>query len=137
MSQLGVTRGRCSRAQLPHGWIRSNALRNNLIHPNEYVRGSTLRFLTKLREPGLLESLVPSIKACLTHRHPYVRKNGKFFDRTQRWRLLGSTPARTRSRSSSSRLVAAIAGLRVLALAATPRAAVICFCAGDRRKHAP
>lgn len=54
----------------------SNALRNNLIHPNEYVRGSTLRFLTKLREPGLLESLVPSIKACLTHRHPYVRKNG-------------------------------------------------------------
>jgi coatomer subunit beta len=53
----------------------SNALRNNLIHPNEYIRGSTLRFLTKLREPELLEPLVPSIKQCLTHRHPYVRRN--------------------------------------------------------------
>lgn len=53
----------------------SNALRNNLIHPNEYVRGCTLRFLTKLREPELLEPLVPSIKLCLSHRHAYVRRN--------------------------------------------------------------
>ena len=41
----------------------------------EYVRGSMLRFLCKLREPELLEPLVPSIKACLEHRHSYVRKN--------------------------------------------------------------
>ena len=53
----------------------SNALRNNLIAPNEYIRGCTLRFLTKLREPELLESLIPSVKACLSHRHPYVRRN--------------------------------------------------------------
>lgn len=39
-----------------------NALRNDLNHPNEYVRGSMLRFLCKLREPELLEPLVPSIK---------------------------------------------------------------------------
>jgi coatomer subunit beta len=31
--------------------------------------------LTKLREPELLESLIPSVKGCLTHRHPYVRRN--------------------------------------------------------------
>ena len=53
----------------------SNALRNNLISPNEYIRGCTLRFLTKLREPELLESLIPSVKVCLSHRHPYVRRN--------------------------------------------------------------
>lgn len=39
-----------------------NALRNDLNHPNEYVRGSMLRFLCKLKEPELLEPLVPSIK---------------------------------------------------------------------------
>lgn len=40
----------------------SNALRNDLQHPNEYVRGTTLRFLTKLKEPELLEPLIPSIR---------------------------------------------------------------------------
>lgn len=39
-----------------------NALRNDLNHANEYVRGSMLRFLCKLKEPELLEPLVPSIK---------------------------------------------------------------------------
>ena len=34
-----------------------------------------LRFLCKLREPEIIEPLVPSIKACLNHRHSYVRKN--------------------------------------------------------------
>jgi hypothetical protein len=62
-------------AAAPRPRCCSNALRNNLISPNEYIRGCTLRFLTKLREPELLESLIPSIKACLAHRHPYVRRN--------------------------------------------------------------
>lgn len=44
-----------------------NALRNDLNHPNEYVRGSMLRFLCKLREPELLEPLVPSIKVSPLH----------------------------------------------------------------------
>lgn len=43
----------------------SNAWRNDLQHPNEYVRGATLRFLCSLREPELLEPLVPSVRACL------------------------------------------------------------------------
>mmetsp|Transcript_2989 Transcript_2989/g.8739 ORF Transcript_2989/g.8739 Transcript_2989/m.8739 type:complete len:956 (+) Transcript_2989:164-3031(+) len=52
-----------------------NALRNDLNHSNEFVRGSMLRFLCKLRESEIIEPLMPSIKACLDHRHSYVRKN--------------------------------------------------------------
>lgn len=68
----------------------SNAIRNDLQHPNEYVCGMTLRFLCKLREPELLEPLLPPCRACLVsshtfgsshcqeHRHSYVRKNAVF-----------------------------------------------------------
>ena len=52
-----------------------NAIRNDLQHPNEYIRGSTLRFLQKIKEPEILEPLVPSVRQCLDHRHSYVRKN--------------------------------------------------------------
>ncbi|KAI9249871.1 adaptin N terminal region-domain-containing protein [Sporodiniella umbellata] len=55
-----------------------NALMNDLQHPNEYIRGSTLRFLCKIKESELLEPLVPSVRACLEHRHSYVRKNAVF-----------------------------------------------------------
>ncbi|KAI8906033.1 adaptin N terminal region-domain-containing protein [Gorgonomyces haynaldii] len=52
-----------------------NALRNDLLHPNEFIRGQMLRFLCKLKENEILEPLVPSIRTCLEHKHPYVRKN--------------------------------------------------------------
>ena len=39
------------------------------------MRGSTLRFLCKLKEAELLEPLMPAIRACLEHRHSYVRRN--------------------------------------------------------------
>ncbi|XP_019850006.1 PREDICTED: coatomer subunit beta-like [Amphimedon queenslandica] len=52
-----------------------DAYRKDLQHPNEFVRGSTLRFLCKLKEPELLEPLMPSIRNCLEHRHGYVRRN--------------------------------------------------------------
>ncbi|GAK64627.1 coatomer protein [Moesziomyces antarcticus] len=55
-----------------------NAIRNDLQHPNEYIRGSTLRFLQKVKEPELLEPLIPTIRQCLEHRHSYVRKNAVF-----------------------------------------------------------
>lgn len=42
-----------------------NALRNDLLHPNEYIRGQMLRFLCKLREAEILEPLVPTVRACL------------------------------------------------------------------------
>lgn len=51
-----------------------NAIQHDLQHPNEYIRGSTLRFLTKLREAELLEQMVPSVLQCLEYRHAYVRK---------------------------------------------------------------
>ncbi|KAI8439873.1 hypothetical protein MSG28_001341 [Choristoneura fumiferana] len=52
-----------------------DAYRKDLQHPNEFIRGSTLRFLCKLKEPELLEPLLPAIRACLDHRHSYVRRN--------------------------------------------------------------
>ncbi|KAI0348157.1 coatomer protein [Trametopsis cervina] len=56
-----------------------NAIRNDLQHPNEYIRGATLRFLQKIsREAELLEPLIPICRSCLEHRHSYVRKNAVF-----------------------------------------------------------
>lgn len=50
-------------------------IRNDLQHPNEFVRGNTLRFLAKLKEPELIEPLLSAAQTCLDHRHAYVRKN--------------------------------------------------------------
>lgn len=67
-----------------HGKMRQemilvcNAIQKDLQHPNEYIRGNTLRFLCKLQEPDLLETLVPNVRQCLEHRHAYVRKNAVF-----------------------------------------------------------
>ncbi|ODV79995.1 Coatomer, beta subunit [Suhomyces tanzawaensis NRRL Y-17324] len=55
-----------------------NSIQRDLQHPNEYIRGSTLKYLTKLKEPELLETLVPNVRQCLEHRHAYVRKNAIF-----------------------------------------------------------
>ncbi|KIK68837.1 hypothetical protein GYMLUDRAFT_34829 [Collybiopsis luxurians FD-317 M1] len=56
-----------------------NAIRNDLQHPNEYIRGATLRFLQKIaKDSELLEPLIPTCRACLEHRHSYVRKNAVF-----------------------------------------------------------
>jgi coatomer subunit beta len=64
-----------TRKMLPEMLLVCNALMNDLNHPNEYVRGSMLRFLCKVKDEEILGPRVPSIKACLEHRHPYVRKN--------------------------------------------------------------
>ncbi len=69
--ELALTSLLCSDAN-------SNAIRNDLLHPNEYIRGSSLRFLQKVKEPELLEPLIPTIRQCLEHRHSYVRKNAVF-----------------------------------------------------------
>ncbi|KAH8740835.1 hypothetical protein FG386_003074 [Cryptosporidium ryanae] len=52
-----------------------NALRNDLQHPNEYIRGSTLRLLCNLRFIKLIQPLIESIIENLKHRHFYVRRN--------------------------------------------------------------
>ncbi|OQR81300.1 coatomer subunit beta [Thraustotheca clavata] len=60
---------------LPEMILVCNALLNDLNHANEYIRGSMLRFLCKIKERELLEPLKDAIKANLEHRHGYVRKN--------------------------------------------------------------
>ncbi|KAI9339975.1 adaptin N terminal region-domain-containing protein [Obelidium mucronatum] len=59
----------------PEMRLMCHALRNDLQHPNEYIRGNTLRLLSKFMEDELLEPCVPPVKQCLEHRHSYVRKN--------------------------------------------------------------
>lgn len=60
---------------LPEMILVCNALRNDLTSPNEFIRGCMLRFVCKMKEADLLEPLIPSVKACLEHRHSYVRRN--------------------------------------------------------------
>jgi len=60
---------------LPEMILICQNLRNNLQHPNEFLRGQTLRFLCKIVEEEILEPLVPSVLANLEHRHSFVRRN--------------------------------------------------------------
>mmetsp|Transcript_9402 Transcript_9402/g.34487 ORF Transcript_9402/g.34487 Transcript_9402/m.34487 type:complete len:953 (-) Transcript_9402:274-3132(-) len=60
---------------LPEMILICQNLRNNLQHPNEYIRGCTLRFICRMQEAELLEPLVPSVLANLEHRHSFVRRN--------------------------------------------------------------
>eukprot|EP01125_Pyxidicula_operculata_P017305 TRINITY_DN605_c0_g1_i1.p1 TRINITY_DN605_c0_g1~~TRINITY_DN605_c0_g1_i1.p1 ORF type:complete len:950 (-),score=238.78 TRINITY_DN605_c0_g1_i1:2570-5419(-) len=52
-----------------------NGLLRDVNYPNEYVRGSTMRFLCKLKDTELLQPLVESIRNNLEHRHAYVKRN--------------------------------------------------------------
>mmetsp|Transcript_26635 Transcript_26635/g.48988 ORF Transcript_26635/g.48988 Transcript_26635/m.48988 type:complete len:933 (+) Transcript_26635:63-2861(+) len=67
--------GSVPRKLLPEMILVCNALMNDLNHPNEYVRGSMLRFLCTVKDEEILGPLIPAIKGCLQHRHQYVRKN--------------------------------------------------------------
>ncbi|KAI9084578.1 hypothetical protein K1719_033566 [Acacia pycnantha] len=60
---------------LPDMILICQNLRKNLHHPNEYIRGVTLRFLCRLNETKIIEPLIPSILSNLEHRHPFVRRN--------------------------------------------------------------
>lgn len=67
--------------QNPDGKIKEefilvcNSLRKDLEHPNEYIRGRTLRLLTKMPLPEILENLKAAVFENLTHSHAYVRSN--------------------------------------------------------------
>ncbi|KAF2430547.1 Coatomer, beta subunit [Tothia fuscella] len=65
--------------KLRQEWILvCNAMRMDLQHPNEFIRGNTLRFCTKLKDQELIEPLLAPARQCLEHRHAYVRKNAVF-----------------------------------------------------------
>ena len=52
-----------------------NSLRNDLLHPNEYLRGRTLRLVSRIMYKGVLEPLSSAIIESLEHKHSYVRRN--------------------------------------------------------------
>ncbi|CAN8301610.1 unnamed protein product [Cochlearia groenlandica] len=60
---------------LPEMILICQNLRNNLQHPNEYIRGVSLRFLSRLREIEVMEPLIPSVLQNLEHRQSFVRRN--------------------------------------------------------------
>ncbi|GMI81547.1 beta1 Coat Protein [Hibiscus trionum] len=60
---------------LPEMILICQNLRNNLQHPNEYIRGVTLRFLCRLNETEIVEPLIPSVLQNLEHRHSFIRRN--------------------------------------------------------------
>ncbi|XVF48191.1 hypothetical protein PTKIN_Ptkin03bG0170700 [Pterospermum kingtungense] len=60
---------------LPEMILICQNLRNNLQHPNEYIRGVTLRFLCRLNETEIIEPLIPSVLQNLEHRHLFIRRN--------------------------------------------------------------
>eukprot|EP01091_Cochliopodium_minus_P008866 TRINITY_DN2084_c0_g1_i2.p1 TRINITY_DN2084_c0_g1~~TRINITY_DN2084_c0_g1_i2.p1 ORF type:complete len:973 (-),score=386.37 TRINITY_DN2084_c0_g1_i2:100-3018(-) len=55
-----------------------NSLRNDLNHPNEYLRGGTLRLVCRLKDMEILEPLLPSVRANLENKNAYVRRNAIF-----------------------------------------------------------
>ena len=60
-------------------WTECSTYLHGQQHPNEYIRGATLRFLQKIaKDAELLEPLLPTCRSCLEHRHSYVRKNAVF-----------------------------------------------------------
>lgn len=82
---------------LPEMILICQNLRNNLQHPNEYLRGVTLRFLGRLNETEIIEPLIPSVMSNLEHRHPFVRRNAilavtSIYKLPQGEQLLGDAP---------------------------------------------
>lgn len=55
--------------------LACNALRKDLLSPNEYIRGRTLRLVSKITIKTILENLVQAVIENLGHRHFYVRRN--------------------------------------------------------------
>ena len=55
--------------------LACNALRKDLLSSNEFIRGRTLRLVSKITIKSILENLVQAVIENLTHRHFYVRRN--------------------------------------------------------------
>jgi len=44
-----------------------NSIRNDLLHPNEYIRGRTLRLVSRIMYRGVLEPVSSAILENLSH----------------------------------------------------------------------
>lgn len=56
-------------------FLASNSLRNDLLHSNEYLRGRTLRLISRILHRGIVDPLANAIVENLTHKSSYVRRN--------------------------------------------------------------
>ena len=55
--------------------LACNALRKDLLSPNEFIRGRTLRLVSKITLKCILENLMEAVSQNFNHRHFYVRRN--------------------------------------------------------------
>ena len=55
--------------------LACNALRHDLLSSNEFIRGKTLRLVSKIMIRDILENLINAINENITYRHFYVRRN--------------------------------------------------------------
>jgi coatomer subunit beta len=58
--------------------LLSNQIRKDLEHPNEYVRGFTMKFVSTLGEEELVSNFYKLVKANLNHPNSYVRRNAYY-----------------------------------------------------------
>ena len=56
-------------------FLACNSLRNDLIGHNEYLRGRTLRLVSRIMHMGVIEPLSNAITSNLSHKSAYVRRN--------------------------------------------------------------
>jgi coatomer subunit beta len=56
-------------------FLACNSLRTDLIGFNEYLRGRTLRLVSRIMHKGVVEPLAAPITANLQHKSAYVRRN--------------------------------------------------------------
>jgi len=55
--------------------LACNSLRNDLLCHNEYLRGRTLRLVSRIMHRGVIEPLASAITNNLDHKSSYVRRN--------------------------------------------------------------
>lgn len=55
--------------------LACNALRQELLSSNEFVRGRMLRLISKIMIKTVLETVIQAVNENLKHKHFYVRRN--------------------------------------------------------------
>lgn len=56
-------------------FLANNSLRTDLLGFNEYLRGRTLRLISRIMHRGVVEPLANAISSNLKHKSAYVRRN--------------------------------------------------------------
>ncbi|CAI2382718.1 unnamed protein product [Moneuplotes crassus] len=55
--------------------LACNLLRQDLLSSNEFIRGRTLRLVSKIPVQDVLEAVISAVNENISHRHFYVRRN--------------------------------------------------------------